>query len=239
MDRDQATIIGAVKTPLGLFALVVLVIEVVLGGLAAKATGRDFTILAAGLVGTLVAVVILMVILAIVRPQLFMSRADTGSADNHPVDYRYDVFISTPMAGLSDEVEYERVRSDVLDLIATLKKDSGVETVFYAGESLPTMAEFEVADLSLGEDLDALRDSRNFIFIYPSEIVTSALVEVGAALVLQKPSVLHVKNEVKLPYLLQDAAGALHSTPVHVYPYNTFAEIKNIYKSNRDILASD
>ncbi|PXW99141.1 DUF456 domain-containing protein [Mycolicibacterium moriokaense] len=237
MDRDQATIIGAVKTPLGLFALVVLVIEFVLGGLAVKAAGRDFTILVAGLVGTLVAVVILYVILAIVRPGLF--GGDTGSANKNPVDHRYDAFISAPMAGLSGEVEYQRVRSDVLDFIAMLKKESEVKTVFYAGESLPTMAEFEVADLSLEEDLDALRDSRNFIFIYPSEVVTSALVEVGAALVLQKPSVLHVKNDVTLPYLLQNAAGALHGTPVHVYPYNTFAEIKNIYKSNRDILASD
>jgi hypothetical protein len=57
-------------------------------------------------------------------------------------------------------------------------------------------------------------------------------------LALHKPSVLHVKQDVKLPYLLEHAAGALKGTPVHVYRYNTFADIKNIYKANQELLAS-
>src|SRR6266446_5711038 len=65
-QRDEtigrASIIASVKTPLGFFALVLLVTEVILGGLATKVTGRDLTLL---LVGMLVVLITLVVVVAL------------------------------------------------------------------------------------------------------------------------------------------------------------------------------
>lgn len=54
--EKKADLISAVKSPVGLLALVVLVTEVILGLLAAKAEGNDFTILVIGMLLVLLAV---------------------------------------------------------------------------------------------------------------------------------------------------------------------------------------
>ena len=56
-SSPSTCVIDAVKSPLGLLALVVLVIEAVLGVLATRAEGGALTILLVGLIGTLVLVV--------------------------------------------------------------------------------------------------------------------------------------------------------------------------------------
>jgi hypothetical protein len=53
-----ASIIRSVQTPLGFSALVVLVVESILGGLAVRATGRDFTILVVGMLTTVLFLVV-------------------------------------------------------------------------------------------------------------------------------------------------------------------------------------
>jgi hypothetical protein len=60
--KGRASIISAVKTPLGFFALVVLITEVILGGLAARATGLDFTLL---VIGMLIVLISLIVVVAV------------------------------------------------------------------------------------------------------------------------------------------------------------------------------
>jgi len=58
--------INAVRTPLGFFALVVLVTEGILGGLAFRATGNDFTLL---VIGMLVILILLIVAVTFTRPR--------------------------------------------------------------------------------------------------------------------------------------------------------------------------
>jgi hypothetical protein len=195
-----AGIIEAVKTPLGLFALVVLVIEAVLAALAVKAEGRDFTILVVGLIGTMAAVVVIVGLALRRDPTLGASMAPSPSgtpAAPSEAELKYDAFIAAPMAGFTDDAAaYQRSRADVLRLIKVLKEHARARTVFYAGEMLPSLKSFETADLSLEQDLEALRGSACLILIYPARIVTSALVEVGVAIGLKKPIFIHVLDGV-------------------------------------------
>lgn len=240
-----AGIIDAVKTPIGLFALVVLVIEAVLAALAVKAEGWDFTILVVGLIATLAAVVVIVGLALRRDPGLGASREPSPppTPTRPPVpEIRYDAFIAAPMAGFTDDASaaYQRSRADVLRLIRVLKEHTRARTVFYAGEKLPSLKSFETADLSLEQDLQALRSSDCLIFIYPARIVTSALVEVGVAIGLKKPIFIHVLDGVELPFLLKQEEGpASTHGPIHIYRYANFSDILQIYRANPDILRRD
>lgn len=238
--ESRTSVLEAIRRPLGLLVLVVLVIEGLLAGLAVKAEGRDFTILVVGAVSILAVVVLAVFLIGWRRPDWILGSVDQGGQEEEPKDYRYDVFISAPMAGFEDETSYKRSRNEVLHLIKTIKERCGVKTVYYAGESLRTMRDFEVADLSLSEDLEALRQSRRFVFIYPKEMITSSFVEVGAALALRKPSIVHVREGVKLPYLLENAGGAaIDGTPIHIYRYKDSGDIERVYAASPEVLVGE
>ena len=57
--QHRSNIIASVTSPLALFALVILVIEGLLGVFAARATGADFTFLVYGMVGSLVLLILI------------------------------------------------------------------------------------------------------------------------------------------------------------------------------------
>lgn len=237
-SRDsRVAVIGAIKTPLALLALVVLLIEGALAALAVKATGRDFTILVVGLVGILAAVVIAVLLVYWKRPDLLPDSQEDDVTET-PGVYQYDAFVSAPMAGFGTDAKgYQRSRADVLRLLKTLKESCAARNVFYAGETLSSVRAFEAADLSLETDLEALRASRCFILIYPASLVTSALVEVGVAIGLRKPVVIHVLDGVELPYLLRHAQGLGESHgAIHVYRYANFSDILHVYRANPEIL---
>lgn len=239
--ESRVAVIEAVRTPLALLALVVLLIEGALAGLAVKATGRDFTILVVGLVAILATVVVAVLLVLWKRPDLVRDTTRetvrSEAVETSPAS-RYDVFVSAPMAGFGDDGKaYQRSRSDVLRLIRTLKEHCGARTVFYAGETLPSVRAFEAADLSLDTDLEALRASRCFVLVFPASIATSALVEVGVAIGLRKPVVIHVLEGVELPYLLRHEQGPGESHgAVHIYRYANFSDILHVYENNPEML---
>ena len=58
-NGKKVEIINSIKGPIGLLTLVILVSEVILGLLAAKAEGTDFTLLVAGMLEVLITVLII------------------------------------------------------------------------------------------------------------------------------------------------------------------------------------
>jgi len=239
--RDTwAGVIGAVKTPLGLFALVLLVVEAVLGALAIKAEGADFTILTVGLIGIMATIVIIVGLVVRKNPEILDGRPRSEPQALTTPDWKYDAFIAAPMAGFSNDPKaYQKNRSDVLRLIKTLKDNAQARDVFYAGESLPSLRSFEAADLSLEQDLQALRASACLILIYPAPIVTSALLEAGVAIGLRMPVLIHLLDGVDLPFLLQHEQGTTGTHgAIHIYKYANFNDILHVYKANPGILRS-
>lgn len=233
-DR-RAGVIAAVRTPLGLAALLVLTVEAVLIPLATRSSGTDRTILVVGLVGVLVVVLAPVIVVAWRNPELLFG---PRARRDEPAEWKYDTFISAPMAGFGHDARaYQRSRADVLRLIQTLNDTGNARNAFYAGRFIKSLKEFETSDLSLETDLDALRQSRSLIFIYPAPMPTSALIELGVAIGLKKPVIIHVLDGVDLPYLLQHDEGATDTHgPIHIYRYANFSDILQIYRSNPGIL---
>jgi len=79
---SRLAVINAVKTPLGFFTLAVLVVEILLGLLAHKASGTDFTILLVGMVILMFFLVASVVYLAVANPSK-LTQTNLGSAFNN------------------------------------------------------------------------------------------------------------------------------------------------------------
>jgi hypothetical protein len=69
-NNERVQIIQAVQTPLGFFTLVVLVVEIILGLLASKASGLDFTILLVSMVLLLFSLIIIVGIIVNRNPAM-------------------------------------------------------------------------------------------------------------------------------------------------------------------------
>ncbi len=76
---SRVSILQAVQTPLGFLTLMVLVVEIILGVLANKASGLDFTLLVVGMVGLLFALVLIIARVVQQEPHLLFG-AQAGEA---------------------------------------------------------------------------------------------------------------------------------------------------------------
>lgn len=135
--------------------------------------------------------------------------------------FKYDVFVAAAMAGHKGDDKYQENRDAVLQLIEVLKAKCGCPNVFYAGTTIASKQEFDPNALALKLDLDAMRDSRNFIMYYPERIASSVLYEAGWALMLGKPSIYIIRGDTKddegLPFLLNDAGQAFDDRRVRIF----------------------
>jgi pimeloyl-ACP methyl ester carboxylesterase len=157
-----------------------------------------------------------------------------GQVENCLARFKYDVFLAMAMAGLKTEEEYQIYRSQALDIMKWLRAYCGFRSCFYAGENLKSMKEFEAEDLSVSNDLKALRQSKYFLLLYPEKIVSSVLFEAGLAVALGKPSVYLIGEG--LPFLMKKAAQAELPAGVRIYEYANLARIETLLKSSGERL---
>lgn len=94
---------------------------------------------------------------------------------------------------------------------------------------MKTKSDFDAADISIGSDLDALKESGKFILIYPEKIVSSVLVEAGIALALGKQSFFFGRTE-NFPFLLQQANQQFDH--IKIYNSQSFDDILAIITKN-------
>lgn len=129
-------------------------------------------------------------------------------------DYRYDVFLSTPMAAYKTDAAYQAARTQFKKVFDALKTESGL-SVYWAAEKIEQMSDFDTVDISVLDDLKALPLSRRFVLIYPQEIATSALFEAGYALALNRPCHYFVRDRDHLPFLMRELAVSNPNVRVH------------------------
>lgn len=132
--------------------------------------------------------------------------------------FRYDVFLSSAMAGLHTEEDYQKYRTEALLIENMLNERCNFQSIFYAGRDLKTKVDFDAQNISLHDDFCALKESRYFLLLYPERIVSSVLFEAGWALALGKPSVYYVHDRDDLPFLMAQAGDA-SLTKVTIYEY--------------------
>jgi len=222
--ESRVAIISEVKTPLGLLVLIVLVTEVILGLLASKAKGQDFTILIIGMLLVLAGILFI-----VFKKQ--QSLYSGPSLSSNEISIKHDLFIASPMASFDSDDEYKKDRQGILNLIDTFRRECKFKSIIYAGRDIRSMSDFDAPDLSVQDDFLALKESRYFIMVLPEKLASSVLVEAGAALALEKPSIYFVKDRHDLPFLLAQAEMAFSS--VKIYEYSKIEDINNLISKHR------
>ena len=155
-----------------------------------------------------------------------------SDADGRP--RRYEVFLSTPMSAFSDEAAYASHRNFVIKLISVLRECAAIEDVYFAGDEVKTVGDFEAPEDALTKDLAALRDSEILLMVYPEKMVSSALVEAGIAMGLEKPCLFFVRRREDLPYLLVSAerVGQSDEMPtVKIFEYSDNEDLEHQLRS--------
>lgn len=161
------------------------------------------------------------------------SRMSDREAEVGTADAGYDLFLSTPMSGLRDEQEYRSHRRFVLDVADVLRRDLGIERIYFAGSEVTSIYDFDAGEDALRSDLEALRESRALCLVYPRRLVSSVLIEVGMALALGKPCLLFVRKREDLPYLLISAeklAGRDGLPEVRIVEYQSAENLKRLLR---------
>jgi len=129
-----------------------------------------------------------------------------------PFNLKYDVFLASPMAALSDADAFKAQRVEIDRIKTALRSHGSVSTIYDAGEGLKP-GKWNPNDFAADVDLEALRHSRYFMLIYSAKLASSVLFEAGYAVGMGKPAVYVVRNPVDLPFLMQQ----LNQMPRH-YP---------------------
>lgn len=122
--------------------------------------------------------------------------------------YKYDVFLSTPMAGFRTNAQFQAGRANFLKIYNALTKECGFQ-VYWAAVDIKSRDEYQTMDVSAQVDLAALDDSRYFVLLYPEALVTSALFEAGYALALKMHALYFVRDRDDLPFLMQELPGTV------------------------------
>ena len=226
VNTSWARIILAVRSPLGLAALMVLVLAGVLLILAQKVQGIDVRIFVVGvLILLLISLLLAFTAGARVTPinPEFILRAEKVSITT---TMKYDAFLSVPMAALGDE-EYKQVRQFALDAKKILQSECRLQSVFYAGDSIDTKSAFDPNDTAVLQDFRAISESHLFILLLPKKTASSVLFEAGVALGLGKNCVYFVKDRKHLPFLMRQAELAFEN--VKVYEYKAQEDLRRLF----------
>lgn len=154
------------------------------------------------------------------------AKADGRTKRQHVL--RRSVFVASPMSVPTDN--YAASRNLAIDLVRVLRNHCSFD-VYYAGENLHTVEDFDAADLAYEINLKALKEASHFILLWEgpprenkqvsrSKTVSSIWVEAGMALTLNIPSTYFVPDLTALPYILQQASKQNSSAHVTVRPFD-------------------
>jgi len=208
--EGRSGIISVISTPLQLAALIVLVVEGLLAFLLSKAKAENVSLYVILMVGVLVLTIVGIFIIENRRLKVIPA---TGKAEPTQKTYKWDVFLAAPMAALSDN-DFESATNKIREIKKMLEEECNFQRIFFAGNNMKYKEDFEPAALSIEIDINELKDSQNFILIYPEKIVSSVLFEAGIALALGKPSFYFGKME-NFPYLMQQANLQFDYVKIH------------------------
>jgi len=125
------------------------------------------------------------------------------------------IFVSLPMATLS-ETEYTELRTFLLKLQKELKR-IGFKKVICPMLEIKSKKEFEGSTKASLENFAELKQVDSMVVIYPKPLPSSLLIELGYGIALTKKIVIYVQDDVRLPYILQDASGVIDHVKIRSY----------------------
>ncbi len=156
---------------------------------------------------------------------------ETNIYPSKPTTYdKNTIYVSTPMASISAP-EYQEIRNLTIELKKSLKR-IGFNNVICPILRKKDPATFDGKTRAIKETFTNIKNSSCLLVIYPKEVPSSVLVEIGFGIALRKGIAIFYKE--KLPYLLEESGNAI--SHVYTYHYNSLAEInKKILSDGRVI----
>lgn len=143
-------------------------------------------------------------------------------------DKSISLFLASPMAAFPENSEYREDRKRVSHIIKAFRAYCRFGSIYYAGTTLASKADFDPENISLAANIKALEQSQHFVLIYPRPLPSSVLVEAGIALALKLPSAYFVRSKTDLPFLLQNPGEAERC--IRVYEYTDTNHIIGLVK---------
>jgi hypothetical protein len=234
----RSNVLQSTKFSLQLAALVLLMAEVLIASLIVKLDPSNalfgFTLMIVVLVVGIVSLLVIMrQKIEEAEPYIIPYAGNVANAST--TKYKYDLFLASPMASL-DGKDFAEVNKRVKNIKNIIEIRYNYR-VFYAGSNMKTPDDFQNANLSLREEIDALIQSEKFMMIYPEKMVSSVIAEAGMALALGKPSYYFGQTD-NLPFLLKKAHTDMNYKHIRLYEADSIEAAEKIikYDKNKTIL---
>ena len=136
------------------------------------------------------------------------------------------VFISAPMSTISKN-EYDCLRNFLIELEKELLA-IGFKKVICPLLKKDNPSAFDGKTKAINENFAALKQVDSMLVIYPKQLPSSTLVEIGYGIALSKRMVIFYQEG--LPYILEEAGETIHH--VKSFRFTDYSEICFILKSN-------
>lgn len=211
---DRKGVLSAISTPIRFAALIVLVVEVILGVLLAKAKPEDTRLFVILMVAIMALTIIFVFIIEYKKQAMKGNIAvpEIGKVESQQKVFKWDAFLAGPMAGIKSDADFSVMMPKMEELMKVLEDECDFKRIYFAGKGMKTKKDFDNAGVSIKDDTDAIKESRIFILVYPEKIVSSVLYEAGIALAYGKPSY-YFGND--FPFLMTEANNAFKHIKIH------------------------
>lgn len=131
-----------------------------------------------------------------------------------------NIFVATPLSAFSKD-DFEQLKQTVLDI-----KFYSQQNIISDILSIKGFQQFESNIEATKNDIDNILKSDIFLMIYPKEIITSALFELGIAYQSNKKIYIFTPNKEILPFMLKSLDYIKDN--IYIYEYSSFEELKQI-----------
>lgn len=122
-----------------------------------------------------------------------------------------EIFISTPISSYKSKKELSSYKKSVMSLISALSAEHSVNAEI---KKIYSDNDYDSPEKSIKDDLTAIANCDMFILHYPRQIPTSALMELGFAIALNKRIIIITPNRNLLPYLAQGIVSACEGSEI-------------------------
>jgi hypothetical protein len=137
------------------------------------------------------------------------------------------VFIATPIAGFTDEKEYNVFREKIKVLSMKLSEKVSVISEIL---NVPSFSKYESPYESAIQDFKNIELATFFVLVYPQKVPTSALVELGFSLALHKKILILTTDQETLPYMLKEVDKVYSNVKISYFPSGWDDVDDTIYK---------
>jgi hypothetical protein len=214
--------IANIKTMISLLALIIIVISTLAMGLN--------NVVKLIVISGFFAIVIIIILLEYRHKPKLKKNRKWGKNQS------YDLFLSAPMASFGNNEQYHALQQNLNSLMPVIKEKCKLSNIFYAGENISNVNNFDNQRDALIKNYQAFTNSKYFVLLYTQKIATSSLIELGWAMAHNKPIIIFTKNREMLPFIIQNADAVFDNIKIYYYENTQYSKyILSILNENTNI----